>query len=302
MCIWRMVKVRECMRRILPRRPIYIYLLAVLCLTAGSIGETSKMFMNSPKFLNFLEYIGYLAYPLLLYIFVETVKQKELKLLVSRLYIVGIACGIFRTFVNFILLETISISMGIENLIFVFFFIVACLLVVQLVLDGVQRKNTKFFIYATIITFFMFVIPFIFHGLLYDSFFEWISTYFNRDYSICNMFHDICVTIFPTPIHCGVSCLWIVMGVALYYANTKIKKCITIILFGFLSVVCSYFSISLFGFAEAEKAGYLMAGVLPVIILYDRGEAIMRRSFYVYYPVHSCFCFSLFYFLFSSKL
>ena len=188
--------------------------------------------------------------------------------------------------------------MGIENLVFVFFFIVTILLVVQLLSEGVQEKNTKPYIYAGIIAVCVFVIPVIFHGLLYDFFFERIcDAYFGRNYSIGNMFYDICATIFPTPLHCGVSCVWILMGVALYYANTKKQKCITIILLAFLSVVFSCFSISLFGFAEAKEAGCLMAVVLPVIILFDNGKSFVRDSLYIYYPVHSCFLFVLFFFL-----
>lgn len=120
-----------------------IYPFAILCIIARTIGETSKISINYPPFLVFIEYIGYLSFPLLLYLFTNVIEQKNLKLLTLRLYIIGVACGVFRSVLNYILLDISNVSMGIENFIFVLFFIVVCLLVVQLLCDGVKEKNKK---------------------------------------------------------------------------------------------------------------------------------------------------------------
>ena len=230
-----------------------------------------------------LRLLGRIAAPLFLYMITESARHtRSRSKLIKRLYLAGVFVGLFTTVTNLLLGEVIGIfSPG--NIIFTFFYTVLYIHLIEGIIEACKEKNTKriaLFSFAVVGT----CIPHFLYQVLFNSHFV------QPAYEYIILYGDLVNSFIPSPLHIEYSPMFVIMGIALYFAKTRKFQCIVFALFCVLSFGGSVQSVfmDLWPFNDFFMGNqYCMVLALPIMMLYNgkRGKE-QKLFFYAYYPLH----------------
>lgn len=130
-------------------------------------------------------------------------------------------------------------------------------------------------------------LPTVIYVILYSTIRSPILSLANDRFTAIAVFNTVLETLFPSPLMVEYSIFFVIMGVCLYFAKTKYKKCAVFVVFCALCYLTARFNISMFsGFFGIGTQHYMILA-LPFMLLYngERGKE-HKAFFYVYYPFH----------------
>lgn len=263
-------------------------IIALICMTIDHIGAYGFEIPIIGQYYSFFRSIGRLAAPIFLFVLCESIRHtKSKKHFLLRLYLTGVAVGIFFTIFNLLFGSQVGYYTY-SNTLFTFMYVVLfvqCLETAKLTVrkrDLHHCKNLAFLLL-------LLTLP----SLMYSLSIQCVSTNMPSEYRL--LLHSAILSIFPSVLHIDYGFTFVILGALIYFAKTKKKQCATLGLFCCVCIiganiarqnpelyVGSSFASTFFDFRQC-----LMIFSLIPIALYNgtkgRGGKI---AFYLYYPIH----------------
>lgn len=272
-------------------------LIAVVIMTIDHIGTFGFELPFVGKYYAALRIVGRIAAPLFLLLIAESAKYTKNKTrFVIRLYLAGVGVGLFTAATNFCFRDSIGVFIP-GNILFTFFYTALYIYMIDGILKAVKEKKLKQLLYC-ITGILATVIPYMLFTWTYGTN-SWIPANMSTEY--VQLLQDLFNSFIISPTNIDYSLMFVMLGVAFYYANTNRSRSL---IFTAFCLVC-YFGTMLqtsvnlwpvnafFGYIQC-----LMVLALPFIFLYNGRRGRERKLFfYAYYPLHRYIISVLVYFL-----
>lgn len=260
----------------------HIKWIALVFMTVDHLGAYGFEIPIFAAHYNILRILGRIAAPLFLFMIAESARHTRSKpRFIIRLYFAGVFTGLFVTATNFFFCDTIgTFSSG--NMFFTFFYTVLYIYLIEQIIASIKSKDKKHLI-TFVLSIFASCIPhFLWH------FFYWFDL---SQLQLKQVFllQDLIDSFVPSPLSVEYSLVFILLGIMLYFVNTKKRQCLVFVCF---CVICYVGGIAQrfipWSFNEFfGSSQFWMVLALPFMILYNgkRGKE-HKQFFYIYYPVH----------------
>lgn len=250
----------------------HIKLFALLFMTIDHIGAYGFEIPVIGEYRSLLRLIGRIAAPLFMYFVIESLKHtRDKKKFLLRLYIAGVCTGAANLLVSTLVFDSyLSFGNIFPSFAWTVFIIMAC----DEIIKYLKAKDWKKVSQYTACT-----IGIIFIVCLLEEIFIDGSTPLFKFFKYFEIF-------FTSPARAEYSILFILIGIAWYYTDSKLVHIILLL----IPCVISYFGILNMVnhciFAQGNQWG--MIGAIPFILLYNgkRGKGF-KYLFYIYYPLHT---------------
>ncbi|MCI7302445.1 MAG: conjugal transfer protein TraX [Clostridia bacterium] len=267
-----------------------IKVIALVCMTLDHLAAFGFEVPTVERYSSVLHTVGRIAAPLFLFVLVQSVQHTRSRMkLLLRLYIAGMCVGLFDTAINFFFGEIFGYTTP-GNIIFTFFYVVLYIILLEWMIFSYKNKNLRSFVSA----FFIFLLSF-----FPSIFFNAINSVVPSGTTIAHqfLFQGLKTSLIPSFYDVDYGIGFIVLGVLLYFANTKRRQCITFAIFclfcisGVFAVklfpTISYISLYRFTSTFFDPLQCRMIYALPFMMLYngERGRKC-KWFFYWYYPLH----------------
>ncbi len=263
-----------------------IKMIAIFFMTLDHLGAYGYKIPFIAEHYNILRILGRIAAPLFLYLIIESAKQtKNKKKFVLRLYIAGVAVGLFTAVMNLFLGQFVGVFSS-SNILFTFFYTVIYVYLFEgLIFAFRQKQKKQLFCYAVGIM--ATIIPIFLYRWAYSSYVTIFQKPADR-YS--QLISDIFGSFIVSPLHIGYSFMFVIIGIAFYFTKRKNLHGIIFAAFCCLSYLGWMVQSSINLRLISEFISYLqcwMILALPFIWLYNgkRGKE-QKLFFYIYYPLH----------------
>lgn len=234
-----------------------------------------------------LRIIGRIAAPVFLFLLVQSARHtKNRKRFLLRLYLAGAATGLFTTATNFILGDSFGYFTP-GNIIFTFFFTALYIHLGEMLPDAMKRRDWKR-VLTVIVLFSLSFLP----NLVWD----WFSLPSEAGIRYQMLAAGLRDSFLPANL-CGdldYGLPFIVLGIALYFSETKRRQCLVFAGFWLLCLMgwgAGLFVPELHSIPDfstyCNSIQLWMVLALPFMCLYNgqRGKSA-KVLFYVYYPLH----------------
>jgi len=234
-----------------------------------------------------LRQFGRIAAPLFLYMITESVRHTRNKpKFILRLYSAGIFVGLFTAATNFFLGGIVGVFAP-GNIMFTFFYTALYICLLEKLFDAVKTKNIKSILIYILLFISTYIPHLIFQIITSHTAGMWIFNHLSHKYQ--TLFQNLTYgTFIPSPVIVDYSLLFVIMGIMIYFSQTKIMKCVTFFGFCMLCYAGSKIRIDFWLFSTFfGSPQYWMVMALPFMLLYNgkRGKE-QKLFFYIYYPVH----------------
>lgn len=255
------------------------YQIKVVALIAMTIDHLAAYCPDIPFFSAYgskLRIIGRIAAPLFLYMVTEAVQHtSNRKQYLLRLYIGAVCTGLFSAITNALFGNTIG-TFNFNNILFTFLYTAMIIILIEKVVAGMKGKKFNQVFKGAAGTAAVFALHYVY--LLLRKFIP--SGTFELD--LLNSF-------LISPIRVEYSILFVLMGIAMYFAPNKYWKSSAVVA---LSLICCdariVYALRFIPFVVTMgPPQHWMILAVPFILLYngDRGKS-QKLFFYTYYPIH----------------
>lgn len=255
------------------------YQIKVVALIAMTIDHLAAYGPDIPFFSAYgskLRIIGRIAAPLFLYLVTEAVRHtSNRKQYLLRLYIGAVCTGLFSAITNALFGNTIG-TFRHSNILFTFLYTAMLIILIEKAVIGIRERNFNQIILCAVGIIAVFAVHFVY--LLLE---EYIPA--------GTLAHDLLNSFLISPIRVEYSILFLLMGIAMYFAPSKYWKSAAVIGVGLLCcdariVYALRFIPSVVTMGPPQ---HWMILAVPFILLYngDKGKS-KKWFFYTYYPIH----------------
>ena len=259
-------------------------ILALIFMTMDHLGAYGFEIPIFDTYNTKLRLIGRIAMPLFLFVLTESIRYtRNRQKFLLRLYLGAIGSGLFVTITNFLFHDSIGMFIN-SNILFTYFYVALYITLIEQIISGFREKSHR----RVLLGFLGMVATCIPHILLVLLDNVNVMDYGASLYTAF-AFQDLIASFLASPIHVEYTILFVLMGVLMYFAKDKYKKCAILILFSFfcyIGVKIPAIHISFLGFVVGYPQYYMILAA-PFFLLYngEKGRS-SKYFFYIYYPVH----------------
>ena len=258
---------------------INAYQIKVIALIEMTIDHLATYGSEIPIFSDYgstLRIIGRIAAPLFLFMVTEAMRHtRNRKKYLRRLYIGAVCTSLFSVITNVLFGNTIG-SFHHSNILFTFIYTAMLIILVEKVVMGVKEKSLN----QTILCAFGIIAVFAVH---------FVYLLLERYIPVGTFGHDLLNSFLISPIRVEYTILFILMGIAMYFAPNKYWKSAAVIV---VSLICCdtriVYALRFIPFVVTMgPPQHWMILSVPFILLYngDKGKS-QKWFFYTYYPIH----------------
>lgn len=258
---------------------INAYQIKVIALIAMTIDHLAAYGSDIPIFSAYgskLRIIGRIAAPLFLFMVTEAVRHtSNRKQYLLRLYIGAVCTGLFSAITNVLFGNTIG-TFSHSNILFTFLYTAMLIILIEKVIMGIKEKNLNQTILCAVGIIAVFAVHFVY--LLIE-----------RYIPVGTFGHDLLSSFLISPIRVEYTILFILMGIAMYFAPNKYWKSAAVIV---VSLICCdariVYALRFIPFVVTMgPPQHWMILSVPFILVYngDKGKS-QKWFFYAYYPIH----------------
>lgn len=255
------------------------YQIKVIALIAMTIDHLAAYGSDIPLFSAYgskLRIIGRIAAPLFLYMVTEAVRHtSNRKQYLLRLYIGAVCTGLFSAITNALFGNTIG-AFRHSNILFSFLYTAMLIILIEKAVIGIRERNFNRITLCAVGIIAVFAVHFVY--LLLE---ECIPA--------GTLAHDLLNSFLISPFRVEYSILFLLMGIAMYFAPSKYWKSAAVI--GVSLLCCDARIVYALRFIPSVVTmgppQHWMILAVPFILLYngDRGK-FQKLFFYAYYPIH----------------
>ena len=255
------------------------YQIKVVALIAMTIDHLAAYGSDIPLFSAYgskLRIIGRIAAPLFLYMVTEAVRHtSNRKQYLIRLYIGAVCTGLFSSITNALFGNTVG-TFSFNNILFTLLYTAMLIILIENVAAGMkERKLNKVFIGAAEIA-----AVFALH---------YVYLLLRKCIPSGTFALDLLNSFLISPIRVEYSILFVLMGIAMYFAPNKYWKAAAVVV---VSLICCdariVYALRFIPFVVTMgPPQHWMILAVPFILLYngEKGKS-PKRFFYAYYPIH----------------
>lgn len=230
-----------------------------------------------------LRLIGRLSAPLFFFLITESLFHTRSKQrFLIRLYLAAVCVGLCNCAANFFFTDAFGQRLE-SNILFDYFYLAFYCVVLELLVIGIRERNAGR-IFGAVCGLIGSCIPNLLWNLLMDIPGIWLL-----DPPKMYLCTDLIDSFVRSPLHVDYTILFTAMGVAMYFARTKERKALVLLLTGaicclgkLLPVQCVAQIYPVLGYPQ-----WCMVFAVPFILLYNGERGKNRKAFfYIYYPLH----------------
>ena len=264
--------------------------IALICMTLDHLAAFGFEIPGVARFEDPLRTIGRIAAPLFLFLLVQSVRHTRSKpKLVLRLYLAGMCVGLFDTGINFLFGEFLGYWTP-GNILFTFFYTALYIVLIEQMVSAKKRRDFPALFPAAGVLI-LSLLPTLFFDPLYDAI-PMGNTTAERF-----LFQGLRASFLPSFYEVDYGIGLILLGVVLYFVQTKQRQCWVFLLFCLFCTAGALagrgnpelYHISLCKFVPVffDLFQCRMILALPFLLLYngERGRPC-KWFFYWYYPLH----------------
>lgn len=264
-----------------------IKLIALFFMTIDHIGIHSYKIPGLVAYRNLMRGLGRIAAPLFLFMVIESARHtKDRKRFLRRLYLAGVGMGLFTSITNLLSTLIIKTSSSPGNIFYTFFFTVLYIYLIEAVIKAVKERNGRNALKSAacfLLTFVPTVFFIFFEGKIRLAVFEAS----NQNYVLMNFVGDLFEAVLPEPLGVDYSCIFVLMGILMYFAKTKIPQCAVFAAFCALCYVSAAVNFTPLSSFYGTGTQHWMILALPFMLLYNGKRGAEHKAFfYLYYPLH----------------
>ena len=270
-------------------------LLAVIFMTIDHLGAYGFEIPIFSTYNNQLRLIGRIAMPLFLFVVTESIRYtRSRRKFLLRLYLGAVGVGLFVTVTNYLFADSVG-SFIQSNIIYTYFYVALYVTLLEGLISGFREKNKrKLFANAA--------------GILGTCIAHWLWKFlvtipfmdYGMDLRHAIMLDELFASFVCSPLEVEYSFLFVLMGIAMYFAGNKYGKAAVLAVFSGICYVGGYVFVLAWEipavmwifntFGLHFVVGYLqyyMILAVPFLLLYNGKKGRTDKwFFYAYYPLH----------------
>lgn len=257
-----------------------IKMIAVLFMTIDHLGAYGFEIPVFDTYNSKLRLLGRIAMPLFLFMLTEGLRHTRSRgKFLLRLYFGAVWTGLFVSVTNFLFGDTIGYFVQ-SNILFTYLYVALYVTLLEQLIHAAATRNWKTVAFS-LLGIAATVLPHYIWELLYD-----IEGIWMLDFRYMNLCTDLINSFVCSPLYVEYTPLFVAMGVLMYFAGTKQRKALVLVLFSILSFVGVYLPVSRFHSVFGYPQYYMILAV-PFLLLYngEKGRSD-KYFFYLYYPLH----------------
>ena len=261
-----------------------IKMIALIFMTIDHLGAYGFEIPIFETYNTKLRLLGRIAMPLFLFALTESIRHtRNRKRFLLRLYLGAVGSGLCVSVTNFLFDGSIGRFVN-SNIFFTYLFVALYVILTERIIAGIREKSGRQVLMGILGVAGTFV-PHVLM-LLLDR--VPLADY-GAMVSVQMLYYDLVSSFLASPIHVEYTVLFVIMGVAMYFAKDKYRKAAVLIVF---SLFC-YFGgkiqavyLSVFGLVVGFPQYYMILAA-PFMLLYngEKGRG-SKYFFYFYYPLH----------------
>ena len=245
------------------------------------------------RFSGYFWHLGRIAAPLFLFLIADSTRytHDKRKFLV-RLYSAAVFTGLFNAVTDAVFAVCFGSTRGNPNILFTLFFTVLYILLIEDMISALRSRNVKRLL-ADVGLFLLTILSGFVRIAVRELFTGNILHIFEDKFLAIVIFDDLTETLFPSILAVEYSYVFVIMGICLYFAKTKYRKCIVFTAFCILCYLSARMQIGFMQEFYGIGDQHWMILALPFMLLYngERGKS-HKKFFYIYYPTHSAVLFA----------